>query len=524
MHPVTSNSNFSTPLKDKQGDTSFLLLNKIFQENVLTQKLPETSRLEKVKPLSFDSLKTIVNLPIISPDNIERKSLLFHLKKDVISYEWNLVNSTIVKILYGTSGIGKTDLAITFGHKNRDLFSLIWFIPCGTRGLYEKSYRELAEVLNIPDQNDLISELINEVHLKLDNGIDGKKPWLLIFDNVCEIQKVDSIPKNGGYILMTAQHPTIWWNKNDWMQIPCFNDEEAKELLKQDGNQKESAQMKILINELGGYPILVNAARRSIGSYESLDEYVNLIQSQEAALWEIKQALRYPKVMGPVFHLLFEQIKKNSPLAFEFLELLAFLNPDFIPLHFFEFWLNENDASVEKSNILKILTDQGMIHFDEVKETLSIHPLQQQVIQAISTKEKNNAVITYLAKWSKGFSVGEPETWKIGAGCFFQISKRSDDPFWEKIVDQTDRMQILSVCESWVGKIIGNETVALDIQKKMNEIQAEPSEEPQAEPSREALVLDSNERRWRSGPNLIFGGGVVLAVLAASYFYSKSKN
>jgi len=498
----------------------------IFRQKVTALEFPEISSLETI--LYSDDLSRI-DLPKISPDFIEREELLFHLKKDVIQDQWNMMNYTIVKILYGIAGIGKTDLAVAFGHKNRNCFSLIWFIPCGARGLYEKSYRELAEVLNISHQNKSISDLVAEVHAILENDVDRKKPWLLIFDNVCEMQKIDRLPQFGGCILMTTQHLTIWNNQNDYMEIPPFCYQEAEKLLKQIGNSKASDQMKTLIDELGGYPILINAAGRSIGSYESLDEYLSLIRSQEASFWNIKQATRYPKVIGPVFYLLFEQIKKKSPLAFEFLELLAFLNPDYISVDFFEFWLNEKNATVQKNNILKTLTGQGMIRFDEVKKTFSIHRLQQQVIQASSKEEKYNEVIAYLAKWSKGFSVDEPNTSKIGIECFLQIGRRSDDPFWRKNIDHRNRVQILSVCESWMGKIIGNEILALDIQLKERAIQDESKTEtvnegPQVESTREKLIkLNNNANGWPSGLTIMFGGAFVLATLAASYFYSKSK-
>lgn len=516
MKQISVRSNFTPPQLNVKGEDYNSTRGeeeaiKIIQQNGINGQIPITLKTQTVTPLCLDGLQQKMKLPPARSDFVGREEILSRIKIHFSPFYWHETDSTIVKILYGSAGIGKTEIAIAFGHKNVEHFSLIWFIPCGTRELYEQSYRELAEVFNIPYQEDSIPILIRKVHSKLEEGLDGK-PWLLIFDHVEQMLSKDQIPRVGGCVLMTTRNDFV--KEKKCIDIPPFSAEECEELFRKIGDTKEIDQMPNLMDVLLGYPILINLAARSMGAVQNLEEYINVLESPEALCWEIKQASRYPKAMGPVFHMLHEQIKKKNLLAFEFLELSAFLNPDYIPINFLEFWLNEKNASEEKVNILKMLSDYGLIRCNEVKETLSLHRLQQQVIKTTVKEGKYKEFISLLARWSKGFSLELPDTWKIGAGCFLQVGTRSDDPFWKKNDDFSSQEQILSVCENWARTVKGNITLARQIQ----EINKSP-ESSRNKPDQ----LNTNESGWGLGLNLIFGGGVVLATLAAGFFYAKLK-
>ena len=123
--------------------------------------------------------------------------------------------------LYGSAGAGKTELAVKYAEDHLNEYDLVWTISCTTPTDKEKSYRDLAKVLGIPlKNNDTLQHVTQQVNFKLEHQ-DGKKLWLLIYDNLNFEYKSDysggankwklidpaleSFPKQGGHIIITSR-------------------------------------------------------------------------------------------------------------------------------------------------------------------------------------------------------------------------------------------------------------------------------------------------------------------------------
>lgn len=414
-------------------------------------------------------IKNRIDLPSRIPHFSGRKGELSTLKKAFITEHWKVSDSLCLKVILGPGGMGKSELAITFGNKYEQNFSLIWFIHCESDALYEQHYRELAEALKIPCGEDPLDHVIRKVNRTLESGIDGKKPWLLIYDNAESTIKRDTLPQRGGCVLVTTQNKTVWNVPSDFIELLPLSVEDCQDFFQQKVQEDPSQAMNDLIEELGGYPILLGLAAQSIYPYQRIQDYLKKVQTSGPPVWEIDEASRYPKALGSIFNMRLQQIQEANPLAFEFLELCAFVSPDYIPVQFLEFWLKLKKSDQEKVSILKALCDNSLFRYNQFKEYLSLHRLQQKMLQKMVKKEKYWEVIRILSEWSCLYNIRDLNTFKIGENCYFLLEELIENPFWKQ-ENPIQKAILLHRCGNWLVEVMSGYPIGLDFYEEALEI------------------------------------------------------
>jgi tetratricopeptide (TPR) repeat protein len=370
------------------------------------------------------SLPSITNLPSSPPtpsvvylrsayqDFTGRSDILKLLEKALISSPSLPGNSVRVMQLWGKGGVGKSELAIEFANRHFSKFSIIWTFTCDNQEHFEKGYRILAEKLDIPHQQDGFDEVRQKVHFYLENHA-FHFPWLLIFDNV-EKDLID-YPQRGGAIIVTSQKRVV--HPDSIIEVTSFSNEESIELLKKITHEEVSQEMKLLIEELDGIPLLLNYAAHYIKAIPgcSIAQYRKLFSSHLCErtgplFHEMDVNQRYRKSLEASWQLPLQFLEKEHPLALQWLYISAYLYPGRIKEDWVEAWLSqkfrdqEQDTQLGKYEILKPLIDFGIIRYEETTQCFVLHRFFQCMLresQKTFTEEYLREAIALLIEFSK---------------------------------------------------------------------------------------------------------------------------
>ncbi len=315
------------------------------------------------------------NVPTSLPFFTGRQQELRSLEQTFIS-DPPASNDTIVRLIYGLPGMGKTELTRAFARNHQQDFSIIWFIDSATIEQKNQSYRGLAEKLNISIlDKESPQQIERKVHARLQNHTYDK-PWLLIFDNVEE--KI-SVPQ-GGYVLMTSRNREVWRNEKEWIHLDKFEQKDSLKILA-DITGKRSSRLAELAQELGHFPLALNQAAHYIQSANcSIEEYLTVLK-KNPVLGKMEPDERYKRTLQNVWHITLEKLEKDNPQASAWLKVCAHLNPDDIPQEWLTDWL-EKQTGVEdwdKMEITRTLTGLSLIRSQG--EEYSMHRLMQLVVR-----------------------------------------------------------------------------------------------------------------------------------------------
>ena len=135
--------------------------------------------------------------------------------------------------IYGMGGVGKTQLAIEYVHRNETKYDSIFWISSADQAALLSGFQEIARITGcVPnvDANSKPAEVAKAVLMWLPKH-DG---WLLVMDNMDEIEvAIDYLPApgKGGHTLITTRNPNHLTIPAEGLQIPVLGKDAAVELL-----------------------------------------------------------------------------------------------------------------------------------------------------------------------------------------------------------------------------------------------------------------------------------------------------
>jgi hypothetical protein len=106
-----------------------------------------------------------------------------------------------VAVLCGLGAVGKTSVAVEYGHRELGGLSLVWQVPAEDPAAMAASLGELAAQLGARDLLDA-RDPVTSVHAALADRPGG---WLLIFDNAPRTAAVQGVlpPAGGRRVIIT---------------------------------------------------------------------------------------------------------------------------------------------------------------------------------------------------------------------------------------------------------------------------------------------------------------------------------
>ncbi|KEY73924.1 hypothetical protein S7711_07766 [Stachybotrys chartarum IBT 7711] len=259
-------------------------------------------------------------------------------------------------VVEGLGGIGKTQLTIEVAHRVRDIHpdcSVFW-VPAVSTIMFENAYREIGRALRIPGIDDDKADVKDLVKTALSRN--DTSSWLLIMDNAddaellftsSELMSYIPFSRKGSILFTTRTHNVAirLRSRGHIMKLGELNDVEAAQLLHQalEPSQTDNIESTMrLLKYLANLPLAIRQASAYMASNRNVtvSRYLEYCQSGNKAMAKLSaedfdDQDRYKAIQNPIsmtWLISFEHIKRDMPLAAEYLRFICYLAERDIPI------------------------------------------------------------------------------------------------------------------------------------------------------------------------------------------------
>ncbi len=293
--------------------------------------------------------------------------------------------------LQGMGGVGKTQVAAEFAHRYQSEYDLVWWISADQPKLVAAALAGLAEPLDLTASSTGIAEIAQAVLDALRLGEPFGR-WLLIYDNANEPEDIANlIPSGGGHVLITSRNQA-WKNQFETISVDVFDRPESVEFLsRRVPNTISTTDAGRLADSLGDLPLaLEQASALQNETGMSVEEYLQLLGEQPAALLDENHPAEYPRPMTAAWQLSMSQLRAQLPEALELLRACAFFGPEPIPVDVFRRQIETRGrglSGVVGNQILRARAQRTLGRFalariDPKARTIQVHRLIQALVRA----------------------------------------------------------------------------------------------------------------------------------------------
>ncbi|KAJ5765992.1 Acyl transferase/acyl hydrolase/lysophospholipase [Penicillium nucicola] len=301
--------------------------------------------------------------------------------------------------IFGLGGVGKTQISLELAYQTKELYpdcSIFWLHALNMESI-QQAYRMVAEQLKI-DISGADADVKGLVQNHLSNPTAGR--WLLIFDNADDFdmwnENEDStagrlrnfLPHSDqGAIVFTTRSNKVaqYLAATDIIEIPVMEEHKAIHVLRNSLVDKEllhdAEGTRQLLDRLTFLPLAIVQAASFINQ-NSMDimSYVNLLDKQEQNEIDLlsedfEDHGRYKSSRNPVattWLTSFDQIRKQSPLAADFLCFISWVQERNIPIV-----LLPPATGVETQKAIGVLQSYSFVRVNSGGSTLDMHRLVQ---------------------------------------------------------------------------------------------------------------------------------------------------
>jgi tetratricopeptide (TPR) repeat protein len=288
--------------------------------------------------------------------------------------------------IYGLGGCGKSALALEFAYcaLATHVRRVVFWVPAISQESFELAFRDIGVRLRIPgvgDDNANVKQLVREA-LSSENLRD----WLMIVDNADDpkvllevdsknpksVRLIDYIPhSNEGLVLFTTRSRKLATELTQTHVLPLddMGEAEARQLLICRTANKallnEEATVNKLLETLTGLPLAIVQAAAFINQNDiSCSEYLSLFQHADTKAELFRERFEQPdryqgidSAIAQTWHISFEQIQRQDPLAAEYLSFIACIDRISIP----QSLLPPGDSLVQRTKALGTLTGYAFL-------------------------------------------------------------------------------------------------------------------------------------------------------------------
>ncbi|GAA4202295.1 hypothetical protein GCM10023074_36930 [Microbispora amethystogenes] len=229
-------------------------------------------------------------------------------------------------LLCGMGGVGKTQLALAYAHRQRPSVTLGWWIPAGSRTSVISSLAELGRQLN------LSSTTAESTAKKVVGLLSERAGWLLIFDDARIVEDLlDLVPvTSGGQVLITSRNPQFD-RLAETLLLQVFPQEEASRFLRNRAGDTDQDSSAKLAARLGGLPLaLEQAGAYCRDSGIGLRDYLQRYDSSRARLLRHGSGLNRVSVEATL-ELSFDWVSRRDTAAMQLLRVLSVMAPTEVP-------------------------------------------------------------------------------------------------------------------------------------------------------------------------------------------------
>ncbi len=343
------------------------------------------------------------------------------------SFAGNPATAITGKAVHGLGGIGKTRVAIEYGHAHRADYTAQFFLIGKSPSDLENSLANLAgaAVLDLPEQ--ALPDLEARV-AAVKRWLAANRGWFLIIDNVDSPEAtkavkalLNQVSGAGGHVLITSRISN-WGHLVTPLELDLLSVDAAKALLlaatpRRTMHADEDAALTRLADaQLGCLSLaLVQAAAYIDTKRIGFADYVALFERQSAKLLaalspQDQDNINYPRAVAITWQTSVEQLGDASRLL---LDMLAFLSIEPIPRSLFDVWPASDGIDLREA--LSQLSDYSLVHWEENNSAITVHRLVAHVTRnAISVDARDralNALFPWLFAVNPTMNAGDVRCW-----------------------------------------------------------------------------------------------------------------
>jgi tetratricopeptide (TPR) repeat protein len=270
--------------------------------------------------------------------NLPPRNVLFTSRADVMDHIGALflgphpLTAPRSCAVVGVGGIGKTQVAVEYGHRYASHYDVIWWIRAESRVQVIDALTLLARRLGVPVDEDPGVTLG-----ALWRALGARSRWLLVFDNAVDAADLDACwpPLTNGDVLLTSYVRTWHGGRiTDVLALDVFDEADAVAFLRRRSNDHRTpaATVRTVARALGRLPlVLEQAAAYTQESGTTLAEFERVLHRQPSAAPLLSQESWYRPEMTATWGMSLERACEQHPAARSLALLLAFLAADRIP-------------------------------------------------------------------------------------------------------------------------------------------------------------------------------------------------
>lgn len=286
--------------------------------------------------------------------------------------------------LTGQAGVGKTQLALEYLHRNSATAKVIAWVRAEDSASTINDLIELAQRLNLCDHEHVDTPQVLE---RLQSWLANRSEWLIVLDNLDSPSALaEYFPTRiAGRILITSRRPN-WGRHAQVAPLETFTTQESLAFLQSRIGSVGADDATRLANALGHLPLAMEEAAAYIDATgRSLASYVELFEQHHDSLMATAEPVPdYPHTLRATLRLATAQLEAETPQALELLKWLAVLAPDGLARTMLE---TLPFASSDQTGPASLLLDQSakaLRRYSLIKandDLLSIHRLTQLVVR-----------------------------------------------------------------------------------------------------------------------------------------------
>jgi DNA-binding SARP family transcriptional activator len=343
------------------------------------------------------------NVPARNPHFTGRDAVLRTVAERLGRGEQTLV----VQALYGLGGVGKSQVAVEFAHRQAHRYRVVWWMDAEQPLLIGDQIARLAPPLGLA-RTGSAQETVRQVLAELSARTD----WLLIFDNAERVGDVAGFrPSGSGHILITSRAPG-WGELGGRIAIDLLDRAETIDLFRSRLPAIDDLVAADLAGELGDLPLAVAQAVAHI-EQSGMDpaEYLRQFSTRRSAFLARGEVLGYQGRVDTAWDLSLERLRSSHPAALALLTRGAFLGPEPIPRDLF----TRGPAGSDPFELADAIGAAAALSLLRRTPTgFDMHRLVQEVIRAhLSPADRDrirHEVVERLAAAHPG-DPNDPATW-----------------------------------------------------------------------------------------------------------------
>lgn len=307
----------------------------------LIDKINSLKSLPQSKPISVVQEEinfcSLTSLPAINNEFIGRKD-------ELLKIEENLNSDSLIYIVNGIGGVGKSEVSSQYLHQNKDKYKNIAFIEMteDTASLEELFITKFKNSLGLDDKVtfDTVIQVLQSL---------PKKNLLLLdnLENKKDFEKIKAL--NINFDLLITTRITDIDTKNQ-LNLDTLNDGDAKKLFLSIYDKDDD--IEDILDYLDNHPLFINLTAKSLSKeYITLEELRKNIKNQTISKIDSKDDKTFKEHLESTYNKQFKSV--DNPELKELLQLLAFFPSIEISFEILEKCLGINKLKVKLQKLVE---------------------------------------------------------------------------------------------------------------------------------------------------------------------------